>query len=53
MFQQFGSMVDGAEVLRYEVIPGSGTGELDSMTGEVILDAANGEHKVTLRLRRT
>lgn len=53
MFQQFGSMVDGAEVLRYEVIPGSGTSELDSMTGEVILDAANGEHKATLRLRLT
>jgi hypothetical protein len=51
MFQQFGSMVDGADLLRYEVISGSGTGELATMTGEVALDAANGDHKVTLRLR--
>lgn len=51
MFQQFGSMFDGAEVLRYEVIPGSGTGELATVTGEVVLEAANGDHRVTLRLR--
>lgn len=50
-FQQFGTMFDGTEVLRYEVIPGSGTGELATVTGEVVLDAANGDHKVTLRLR--
>ncbi|WP_078714592.1 DUF3224 domain-containing protein [Agreia bicolorata] len=53
VFQQFGSMADGAEVLRYEVIPGSGTGELATGTGEVVLDAANGDHQVTLRLRLT
>lgn len=53
LFQQFGSMVDGAEVLRYEVIPGSGTGELATVTGELVLDAANGDHKVMLRLRLT
>jgi hypothetical protein len=51
MFQQFGSMLDGADVLRYEVIPGSGTGELATVTGEVDLDAADGDHRVTLRLR--
>lgn len=53
LFQQFGSMVGGAEVLRYEVIPGSGTGELATVTGELVLDAANDDHKVMLRLRLT
>lgn len=53
MFQQLGSMVDGADALRYEVIPGSGTEELAAATGEVVLDAANGDHKVMLKLRFT
>lgn len=49
-FQQLGSMVGGAEALQYEVIPGSGTGNLTGLTGELVLDPANGDHKVTLRL---
>jgi len=49
-FQQLGSMVGGAEVLQYEVIPGSGTGNLTGLTGELVLDPANGDHKVALRL---
>ncbi len=52
-FQQLGSMADGAEALRYEVIPGSGTGDLTTVTGELVLDAAHGDHTVMVRLRLT
>lgn len=51
LFQQFGSMLDGADVLRYGIVPGSGTEGLAGVTGEVVLDAADGDHKVVLRLR--
>lgn len=53
MFQQFGSMMNGADALQYEVVPGSGTAELATATGDVVLDVANGDHKVVLRLRFT
>ncbi|MCI2957836.1 DUF3224 domain-containing protein [Agromyces atrinae] len=50
-FQQLGSMVDGTEALRYEIVPGSGTGDLTTATGELVLDVADGDHSVVLRLR--
>lgn len=50
-FQQLGSMVRGDPELRYEVVPGSGTGQLQALTGEVQLRIVAGVHEVTLRLR--
>jgi hypothetical protein len=51
VFQQFGVMVAGSAELRYEAVPGSGTGELTNMLGTIDLDATGGDHKVTIRLR--
>lgn len=48
MFQQFGTMRSGAAELRYEAIPGSGTGALAGMTGTVALEVVNGLHRVVL-----
>ena len=31
--QQFGTMVEGAPTLYYEVVPGSGSGELENISG--------------------
>lgn len=45
-FQQLGSMADGVDALEYQIVPGSATGELVGLTGELTLDAADGEHKV-------
>lgn len=50
-FQQFGSMTKGNSELRYEVVPGSGTGELNALAGEVHLRVIDGVHKVTVHLR--
>ena len=48
--QQFGTMVAGQQVLRYEVVPGSGTDGLAGLSGQVdlVIDE-NGTHQVTLR----
>ncbi len=46
--QQFGIMNGGAVELRYEIAPGSGTGELTGMTGSIKLDVVDGVHEVTL-----
>jgi hypothetical protein len=51
VFQQFGAMVSGLPELRYEVAPGSGTAELANLIGVIELDAAGGDHTVTIRLR--
>ena len=47
--QQFGTMVDGHQVLRYEVVPGSGTDGLAGLSGRVdlVMDG-DGTHRVTL-----
>jgi hypothetical protein len=48
--QQFGTMADGQQVLRYEVVPGSGTEGLAGLVGQVDLVVADdGTHRVTLR----
>lgn len=48
-FQQHGTMIDRDQELRYYVVPGSGTGDLQGMTGELGLDIApDGTHTVTL-----
>lgn len=47
--QQFGRMVDGAAELRYEIVPGSGTGELEGITGVVELSVVETSHTVRLR----
>lgn len=50
-FQQFGSMHNGGYELRYEVVPGSGTGELNQMVGKLDLQVENGDHNVRFRYR--
>jgi hypothetical protein len=48
--QQFGSMYDGAQILHYEVVPGSGSGQLTGITGTLQLDIdADGTHHYELR----
>lgn len=48
--QQLGTMVDGQQVLRYEVVPGSGTDGLVGLVGRVDLVVdEDGTHRVTLR----
>ena len=45
-FQQFGTMSGGDPVLRYEVVPGSGTEGLAGVSGTIELDVVDGEHRV-------
>jgi len=47
--QQFGTMGNGEAVLRYELVPGSGTGELAGFGGVLELVAGDGTHEVVLR----
>lgn len=49
-FQQLGMMQGGAAELRYEIVPGSGTGELAGHQGQIALDVVDGVHHVTLTL---
>lgn len=46
MLQQFGTISGGSQDLRYEIVPGSGTGELEGLTGTVKLtiDETGGHH---------
>jgi hypothetical protein len=47
--QQFGTMGDGAPVLHYEVVPGSGNGQLAGITGALRLDVDDdGTHRYEL-----
>jgi hypothetical protein len=47
--QQFGTMRGGAQILHYEVVPGSGTGELSGISGTVALTIeADGTHRYEL-----
>ena len=47
--QQFGSMHDGAQTLHYEVVPGSGSGQLTGITGTLNLDIdGDGTHRYEL-----
>ncbi len=47
--QQFGSLRAGAQTLHYEVVPGSGIGGLDGVTGILHLDVdADGTHRYEL-----
>lgn len=48
--QQFGTMTGGHQQLQYEIVPGSGIGELHGITGVVHLEVdASGNHDVLLR----
>lgn len=47
--QQFGSMAGGSQELRYEIVPGSGIGELHGIRGVVHLSVNDGVHEVQLR----
>lgn len=50
-FHQFGSMRGGTKELRYEMVPGSGTGELTDILGVLTLDVdEDGVHHVEIRL---
>ena len=46
--QQFGTMGSGAERLEYEVVPGSGRGELAGISGRFQLRVENGVHQYVL-----
>lgn len=48
VFQQLGSMHAGEQELRYAVVPGSGTGELTGIAGEIELNREDGKHLVEL-----
>ncbi|MHA6511437.1 DUF3224 domain-containing protein [Tessaracoccus sp. Z1128] len=46
-FQQFGTMRDGTQEVRYEVVPGSGTEDLAGCVGSLTLEIdAEGVHHV-------
>ena len=45
-FQQFGVMAGGAQTLHYEVVPGSGDGQLAGLSGVLRLDVEqDGTHR--------
>ena len=47
---QYGTMVDGADELRYSIVPASGFGELEGISGELALDVdEDGVHAYELR----
>lgn len=50
-FQQFGTMLGEAVELRYEIVPGSGSGELTGLVGAVTLNIVDGVHEVELEAR--
>jgi hypothetical protein len=47
-FQQFATMRVPNQELRYEVVPGSGTGDLAGIGGVLDLEIVAGEHRYTL-----
>lgn len=50
-FQQFGTMVGGVQELRYEIVPGSGSGELEDISGVLHTEIdGDGVHHVTFEL---
>jgi len=47
--QQFGSLYGGSQTLHYEVVPGSGIGQLDGLTGILHLNVEeDGTHRYEL-----
>jgi hypothetical protein len=46
--QQFGTMRDGVPGLTYEIVPGSGTGDLAGISGTVDLTIEDGAHHYAL-----
>lgn len=50
-FQQFGTMQGGVQDLRYEIVPGSGSAELEDVTGALLLEIdSDGVHHVAFEL---
>ncbi|MBB1510796.1 DUF3224 domain-containing protein [Tessaracoccus sp. MC1756] len=50
-FQQFGTMQGGVQEVRYEIVPGSGSGELEDLTGTLHLEIdGEGLHHITFEL---
>ncbi|SHF78570.1 Protein of unknown function [Jatrophihabitans endophyticus] len=48
IFHQLGQMVSGSASQRYEIAPGSGTSELEGITGTLSVEVVDGQHRVTL-----
>lgn len=46
--QQFGQMIDGTQKLLYEIVPGSGTGELKGISGTLEIEVVAGLHRYDL-----
>lgn len=46
--QQFGQLAGGAQVLHYEVVPGSGTGAFTGISGRLELTIDDGVHRYVL-----
>lgn len=54
VLQQFGSLTAGEDVLHYEIVPGSGGGELAGIAGTIqLIIAEDGSHHVTLNYELT
>lgn len=47
-FQQYGAMRAPEQELRYEIVPGSGTGEIAGIRGTLELTIEDGEHRYLL-----
>lgn len=48
LLQQYGVLAGGSQRLEYDVVPGSGTGDLVGLRGAVTLEIHDGEHRVSL-----
>jgi len=49
--QQLGTMSGGTPLLRYDIVPGSGTDELAGLSGTVDLEVTEGRHEVRVAYR--
>ena len=47
-FQQFGTMTAPEQQLRYDIVPGSGTADLEGISGTLHLELVDGEHRYLL-----
>jgi hypothetical protein len=44
ILQHYGTMSDGNDYLKLEVVPNSGTGELTGLAGQMVIRIENGQH---------
>lgn len=51
-FHQYGTLVQGEQTLRYEIVPGSGSGELVCLAGAMQLEIVERVHHYTLTFQQ-